>query len=249
MPIPVAKHQAATNNPITHKLLEVMLVKKTRLIVAADVTTTDALINLANKVGPYIAMLKTHIDLIEDFTPYLVDTLQELAQKHQFLLFEDRKIADIGKTSQHQFAKGLYRIAQWADVVTVHGLLGPGLIQALQPLCQHHQCGLLLLAELSNRANLTNPEYAKNVIAFGQQMPQSVLGFVAQKPMAIEPGFLKCTPGIHLDAQQDQLDQQYRTPEQAYQDGADCIIVGRAISQHNDPASQAKRYQETTAAL
>lgn len=47
------------------------------------------------KVGLELA-LQTHIDIIENFDTTLVDRLTELSKKHDFLIFEDRKFADIG---------------------------------------------------------------------------------------------------------------------------------------------------------
>jgi orotidine-5'-phosphate decarboxylase len=75
-------------NPVAKRLLELMEAKKSNLSVAADVTTKKALLHLADTLGPYICVLKTHIDILEDFDSDLVEQLSALADKHRFLIFE-----------------------------------------------------------------------------------------------------------------------------------------------------------------
>ena len=52
--------------------------------------------------------MQTHIDIIEDFDEDLIKQLQDLNKKHDFLIFEDRKFADIGTQTNlsmyHSFA-------------------------------------------------------------------------------------------------------------------------------------------------
>lgn len=75
-----------------------MTTKSSNLCVSADVSTTSQLIQLAEDVGDSICMLKTHIDIIDDFGPRTVEALKEIASRKKFLIFEDRKFGDIGST-------------------------------------------------------------------------------------------------------------------------------------------------------
>lgn len=42
--------------------------------------------------------MQTHIDIIEDFTLDLADELVQLSKELDFMIFEDRKFADIGES-------------------------------------------------------------------------------------------------------------------------------------------------------
>ena len=75
-------------------------------------------------MGPFIAALKTHVDLIDDWSPSVWADFCALAEKHNLLIFEDRKFADIGKISRAQMA-GVYNIKAWSDIVTAHLISGP----------------------------------------------------------------------------------------------------------------------------
>lgn len=77
-------------------VLDVIKRKHSNLCVSVDFTIKHNLLQLVDAVGPHVCMIKTHIDIIADFDDDLVDSLVKLSKKHDFLIFEDRKFADIG---------------------------------------------------------------------------------------------------------------------------------------------------------
>jgi len=64
--------------------------------VSADVNSTSVLLRLAEEVGDYICVLKTHSDIIDDFSEKTIKGLTEISRRKRFLIFEDRKFGDIG---------------------------------------------------------------------------------------------------------------------------------------------------------
>lgn len=236
--IPYATNSCAKN------LLQIMANKQTNLAVSLDVTNSAELLQLTTLLAPYICVLKTHIDILTDFTPALTKQLTELADKHQFLIFEDRKFADIGNTVSLQYGAGIYHIAEWAHITNAHTVPGPGVIAGLKQVGLPKERGLLLLAEMSSNGNLARGEYADATFTMAQQHKDFVIGFIAQRKLSDDPGFIYLTPGVQLTAGDDALGQQYTTPQQVIlQQQSDVIIVGRGIYQADDPIAAAKLYQ------
>lgn len=234
-----------SKNPVAKRLFHLMDTKKTNLALSADVTECQHLLHLAESLGPEICVLKTHVDILKDFTTEFTQHLLHIANKHHFLIFEDRKFADIGNTVKNQYAGGIYHIADWADITNAHTLPGPGIIQGLAEAGLKKQRGLLLLAEMSSANNLLTPDYATKTLQMAEQFPEFVFGFISQRKLSDDPQWIYMTPGVQMAAKGDALGQQYITPKKAIiENGTDIIIVGRGILQANDPILEAKKYRE-----
>lgn len=234
-----------TKNPVAKKLFLLMDEKKTNLSFSVDVTTKEKILELVDLVGPEICVLKTHIDIVENFDQDLVEQLQALSQKHNFLIFEDRKFADIGNTVEMQYTKGMYHIADWADIVNAHSVPGPGIIEGLQKGAGGKERALLLLAEMSSAGNLAKGEYTAATIEMAKQYNDFVIGFITMRALVDDGAFINFTPGVKLSAGGDTLKQVYKTPESVIlENGSDIIIVGRDIYEVADPVAAAKQYRE-----
>ncbi|MFH1287005.1 MAG: orotate phosphoribosyltransferase [Candidatus Magasanikbacteria bacterium] len=232
-------------NPSAKRLFNIMEDKKTNLCVAADVTTKYELLTLANMLGPEICLFKTHIDIVEDFDEHLVAELKRFAEIYNFMIFEDRKFADIGNTVKQQYEKGVYHISDWADIVNAHTVPGPGIIDGLREVGMPKGRGLLLLSEMSSSGNLATGSYTEETMKMAGKNKDFVIGFIAMKKQLDDPGFLNMTPGVKLDTGIDNLGQQYNTPEKIIgEHDSDIIIVGRGIYKADNPLLEAKKYRE-----
>ena len=246
-------------NKLNERLREIIASKKSRLAFSCDVTGADALLSLTKAVADDICVLKTHIDVVEDFTPQLTGELRDLARDHSFLLFEDRKFADIGNTVKLQYEKGIYRIADWAHYVNCHALPGDGIIDGLQQVADAKTAsdgqprGLLLLAQMSSSGTLATGDYTAAVVEMAKRHPEFTAGFIGNgaKPDELRelrrlagPDFVIMAPGVQLGAKEGALGQQYASPADAIAAGADVVIVGGGIYKASDPVAAARQHRE-----
>ncbi|CAG7833533.1 unnamed protein product [Allacma fusca] len=225
------------------KLLRIMYKKKTNLCLAADLQNWTEVLEVARTLGPHICLLRTHIDTYNLENYYQVvefrKHLKDLATKFDFMIMEDRKFADIGSTVQRQLTSKPFEIAQWADMVTVHGLPGPGVLQCFEGL---ENIAVVVIAEMSSTGNLGRKvsDYKHECLKITDGYDKIVAGFVSHSKIRVDRKdtfFLQFTPGVALNDYTggDGLGQQYVYVDDAILDrGADVIIVGRGILKHGN---------------
>jgi len=238
-------------NPLTQKLMDKMVEKQSNLVLSLDVTTQTEFFDILDKCGEEIVMLKTHVDILDDYDENFVPKLQKYAKHQNFLIFEDRKFADIGNTVRHQFRNGVYKINDWAEYITVHMVAGELILKGLFEGIENRAA--FVLARMSSKGNLLNETYTRKCFEAAKKNPQWVAGFIGHgKDMEDIKRFKKkfpgsellMMPGVKLERGSDAMGQQYITVEEAVGGGADCIIVGRGVIKAKDPKKEAKIYRE-----
>ena len=244
----------ACDNPLSRRYMEVAFRKQSLVVLAADLNTMSGLNALIDQVGSHIAALKTHVDLVDDWTADGWAAFCEKADGHNLLIFEDRKFADIGPISRGQMA-GVYDIRSWANLVTAHGISGPDIVDGL---CAGwadvgREGGVLLLAQMSSRGNLLElPGYTDEMVSAG--IPnQGVFGFIGNGSRPVELSVLRekvgdgkiiWTPGVNLAVGDGEMGQRYGSPSDAIQAGSDGIIVGSGIYKSENVKDAAASYAD-----
>ncbi|CAD5119666.1 DgyrCDS8260 [Dimorphilus gyrociliatus] len=230
-------------HPLTRRIWEVIKEKQSNLCVSLDVSESGDLLDLADKLGPYVCMIKVHADIVKGFNVDVGLQLKALASKHNYFIFEDRKFADIGKTVSMQFSGGNLEISKWCDIVNVHALPGPGVIAGIRTV--RRDVGILVLAQMSSEGNLLNESYTKSAVELSSANRDCVIGFIAQENLTND-SFIVATPGVHLSTSSGDLGQTYNSPQKAIEKGSDIIIVGSGIIKSDNPVEAAENYRKAS---
>jgi orotidine-5'-phosphate decarboxylase len=218
-----------------------------RLIVALDMPTIEEARRLVAQLGETVSFYKVGLELL--FVGGL-DLARDLRRQGK-RVFLDMKLLDIGNTVERAVAN-----ATELDVtfLTVHGhdlktlraavsgradrkvkLLAVTVLTNLTADDLREQGSTFSPADLVlRRAELAHAAGFDGVIASGQE--------AARIRAATSPDFLIVTPGIRLIGSTTDDQERVMTPEHAIVAGANHVVVGRPITQADDPKAAAETF-------
>ena len=228
-----------SNHHISKLLTDIMDKKESNIVVSLDLSSALDILDMTQKIGPYVCGIKLHFDII-DFSEknensFMIE-MRNLKYKYAFIIIDDRKYADIPSISRRQFLK--YAKEDCVDLITMHAISGEALVKAFQ---DQFDVGVLLVHSMSCAGNLIDSNYEHQVEEMGERY-SNVVGFISQKKVKQE-GFLTFTPGISIEKEKetDGMGQQYRDPSEV---DTNVYIIGRAITEAKDPVSETKKYRK-----
>jgi orotidine-5'-phosphate decarboxylase len=222
---------------------------KDRLIVALDMPTQEEALRLVARLDTAVTFYKVGLELLFAGGLELARALKGEG-KHVFL---DMKLLDIGHTVERAVANAT---EFGVDFLTVHGqdlktlraaVAGRGksrlkllAVTALTNLTADdlkQQGSTLTPAELVQaRARLAREAGVDGVVASGQEA-----GKIRE---LVGPDFLIVTPGIRLTGSSTDDQERITTPDNAITNGADYLVVGRPITEADDPRAAAGTFIE-----
>lgn len=236
-----------SKNIIGKQLFEIMDRKRSNLCFSVDLTNSKDLLKMTDLVGPYICCIKTHSDIVKDWNINTSKKIIELSKKHNFLIFEDRKFADIGNTVVKQCEDGYFSISSWANIINAHSLPGPGIVKGLKKAMPNNS-GLLLIANMSSEDNLFTDIYIKKTLNMALENMDFVFGFISQnrlRNLETPDPFIIMTPGINIENKNDAFGQNYNSPSEIItKRGCDIGIIGRGIYESSNPLESAQKYRQ-----
>lgn len=219
-----------------------------KIIVALDCASQAEALALAQQLDPALCRVKVGKELFTAAGPTVIDALHQLG----FQIFLDLKFHDIPNTVA-KACQAAARLGVW--MLSLHASGGERMLRAAQEAVS--QCEFApLLVGVTVLTSFTAEELIE--IGVARSLPDQVLylaslaknaglaGLVCSVEEAENlrvhfPDLLLVTPGIRLS--QDAGDDQRRiaTPSVALQKGADYLVIGRPITQAENPLIAIKR--------
>ena len=226
-----------------------------KVIVALDYPEPEQALEFTRKIKPDQCRVKVGKELFTSAGPTLVETLIEQG----FDVFLDLKFHDIPNTVR-QAAAAAARLGVW--MLNVHALGGQAMMQAAREGVEavaHRPflIGVTVLTSMS-QTELKQLGIDKPLPQLVQELTHSAIdsgldGVVcsAREAAALRASIgdaaLLVTPGIRPEWAQANDQHRIVTPQQALQDGASYLVIGRPVTRHENPAAALKMINESIA--
>lgn len=215
-------------NDHTNRLISIINDKQSNLVLSLDLRDHNNIISILENVGEYICAVKLHHDTIDEITDEFIEQLNNIKQKKNFMIIEDRKVADI----PHIVLKQISKVLKFADLITVYGVCGDNLIKEINKL----DIGILLVCQLSIKNNLLDDLYLFKTKDIADRY-DNVVGFISQEKISDE--YLSFTPGVSLNVNCD-LSKTHRCIDEC---NTDVFIVGRDIYESSNVVKTIQLYR------
>ena len=222
-------------------LLELIIEKQSALCLSLDTSTWEEGKKILEQCADKIVMVKTHVELYEDFSDTFETEIKEMAAKYRFFIMEDRKLADIDNISWRQMMYGRFKIDNWASFITCHGITAKSFMDYYQQMLNSKypvNIALCLVTQMNVDNNLLDSKYTKTCLEYINKYSEVSPIIVCQCLPNVKDR-IKLTPGVSLE--HDWIDgSQYRPVETAItEQGNHIVIVGSAIIYADKPSEEA----------
>jgi orotidine-5'-phosphate decarboxylase len=217
-------------------------VSRNPLIVAADLSDPSEAERLAERLSGLVAFVKVGLELFTAAGPRAVERVMSHAP-----VFLDLKLHDI-PTTVRGAARNASRMG--AGMLTVHALGGVEMVRAAVEGTREGAeeagveapavIGVTVLSSLAGEGLASPASLAFEAVAAGAAGVVVSGGDVAGVREALGSGPLLLVPGIrpHGHSPNDQV--RVLTPGEAMERGADYVVVGRPVTEADDPAAAAR---------
>ncbi|MGV4199269.1 orotidine-5'-phosphate decarboxylase [Citrobacter murliniae] len=219
------------------------------VVVALDYNNRDKALAFVDRIDPRDCRLKVGKEMFTLFGPQLVRDLQQRG----FDVFLDLKFHDIPNTTAHAVAAAA-DLGVW--MVNVHASGGARMMTAArEALVPFGKDAPLLIAvtvltsmEASDLADLgvtlSPAEHAERLARLTQNCGLDGVVCSAQEAVRFKQAFGQpfklVTPGIRPAGSEAGDQRRIMTPEQALSAGVDYMVIGRPVTQSNNPAQTLK---------
>lgn len=225
------------------------MAQKDKIIIPLDVSTEGEAIELVRQLKDHVGAFKIGLELFNSAGPRIIESVREAGAEK---IFYDCKFHDIPNTVAGA-ARAAVRMGVW--MFNLHAAGGSAMMRAAAEAAadEAHRLGIeapiiigvTVLTSISQEIlseELGVPAMLRNYVPHLAQLAQrSGLGGVVASPHEIAAikaacgsGFLVVTPGVRPSWSAANDQKRIMTPKDAVRNGADYLVIGRAITSTDD---------------